>query len=174
MKQSRRDFLKSAAIAAAGVTTGTLGISAQSYGRILGSNDRVMVGIVGFADRSKDALMPAFWNHASDFNCQILGVSDIWNRRREEGVRFIKERTGDSVRAYRNNDELYADKELDAVIIATADFQHALHAAEAAEHRKHAYVEKPFAETMEDNRLAFGKPGRDPLTSVSSGGKDNV
>ncbi len=69
MKQSRREFLKSASIAAAGVTAGTLGMS--------------------------------------------------------------------------------ADKDLDAVIIATADFQHALHAAEAAGQKKHAYVGKPFAETME-------------------------
>jgi predicted dehydrogenase len=67
----------------------------------------------------------------------------------------VRTKTGRSVRAYRNNDELYADRDLDAVMISTADFQHALHAVEAARSRKHAYVEKPFAETMEDNRLAL-------------------
>jgi predicted dehydrogenase len=45
-------------------------------------------------------------------------------------------------------------KGLDAVIISTADFQHALHCIEAVKAGKDAYVEKPFAETMEDNRAA--------------------
>jgi predicted dehydrogenase len=36
------------------------------------------------------------------------------------------------------------------VIVATADFQHALHCIEAVTAKKDAYVEKPFAETMDD------------------------
>jgi predicted dehydrogenase len=44
---------------------------------------------------------------------------------------------------------------VDAVFIGTADFQHALHAIEAVKAGCDAYVEKPFAETMEDNRAAL-------------------
>src|SRR5690606_10748020 len=54
-----------------------------------------------------------------------------------------------------NNDELYSMKDLDAVIISTADFQHALHCAEAVRAGCDAYVEKPFAETMDDARVAL-------------------
>jgi predicted dehydrogenase len=54
-----------------------------------------------------------------------------------------------------NNDELYKIKDLDAVIISTADFQHALHCIEAVKNGKDAYCEKPFAETMADNRAAL-------------------
>jgi predicted dehydrogenase len=61
---------------------------------------------------------------------------------------------GHSMRTYLNNEVLYADKDIDAVIISTADFQHAVHAMEAAMNKKDAYVEKPFAETMDDNRKA--------------------
>ncbi|MEJ7683309.1 MAG: Gfo/Idh/MocA family oxidoreductase [Segetibacter sp.] len=43
----------------------------------------------------------------------------------------------------------------DAVFISTADFQHATHAIEAVKAGCDAYVEKPFAETMEDNRAAL-------------------
>lgn len=154
MTQSRREFLRTAAITAAGVGAGALGFSARSYGRIVGANDRILVGLVGFSDRAKDALLPAFWSHARELNCEILGVSDIWNRRRREGREFIGQRTGSACRSYRNNEELYADRDCDAVIISTADFQHALHTVEAAQNKKHAYVEKPFAETMEDNRAA--------------------
>ncbi|MBK7259609.1 MAG: Gfo/Idh/MocA family oxidoreductase [Ignavibacteriae bacterium] len=155
MKNSRREFLKGAGAAVTGVMLGGAGSTASSYARIIGANDRLMVGVVGFSDRAKDALLPAFWKHADELGFEIVGVSDIWNRRRAEGLAFVKERTGKAVRAYRNNDELYADRDVDAVIISTADFQHARHAVEAAQNRKHAYVEKPFAETMSDNRLAL-------------------
>jgi predicted dehydrogenase len=57
--------------------------------------------------------------------------------------------------ACRNNEEMYDKKLVDAVFISTADFQHALHAIEAVKAGCDAYVEKPFAETMEDNRAAF-------------------
>jgi predicted dehydrogenase len=57
--------------------------------------------------------------------------------------------------ACRNNEEMYDQKLVDAVFIGTADFQHALHCIEAVNAGCDAYVEKPFAETMEDNRVAL-------------------
>jgi predicted dehydrogenase len=47
---------------------------------------------------------------------------------------------------------LYARKDVDAVMVATADFQHAYHAIEAVKAGRDAYVEKPLAHTMEDAR----------------------
>ena len=82
-------------------------------------------------------------------------LSDIWSVRREEGKALIKSKTGNDITACRNNDELYNLKGLDTVIISTADFQHALHCIEAVKAGKDAYVEKPFAETMADNRAAL-------------------
>ena len=50
----------------------------------------------------------------------------------------------------------YYDKHRpDAVIISTADFQHALMTAEAVRAGCDVYVEKPFAETMVDAREAL-------------------
>ncbi|MEZ5039476.1 MAG: Gfo/Idh/MocA family oxidoreductase [Saprospiraceae bacterium] len=148
---SRRAFLKKAGLSTAGLA---MGISAQSYANIIGSNDRVRVGIVGFSNRVKGALIPAFLVSNKQTNFEIVGVSDIWNRRREEGAAYIKEKTGNTISTYRNNEELYEKNEIDAVIISTADFQHAMHTVEAAKAKKDAYVEKPFAETMEDARAA--------------------
>jgi hypothetical protein len=34
----------------------------------------------------KGALIPAFLQHAKEMNFELVAVSDIWNRRREEGV----------------------------------------------------------------------------------------
>jgi predicted dehydrogenase len=50
---------------------------------------------------------------------------------------------------------LYGLKDVDAVFVATSDFQHAIHAIEAVKAGCDAYVEKPFAETMEDARAAL-------------------
>jgi predicted dehydrogenase len=148
-KHSRRDFVKRAALGAAGVA---LASRASSYAQIVGANDRVRVGIVGFSDRAKSSLIPAFMMHAKELNFDLAAVSDIWSRRREEGAEFLSQTAGHAVERARNNDELYARRDVDAVIISTADFQHALHGVEAVRAGRDAYVEKPLANTMEDAR----------------------
>ncbi|MBN2089635.1 Gfo/Idh/MocA family oxidoreductase [candidate division KSB1 bacterium] len=153
MQIKRRDFLKTFAAGAAGVALS--GLTAKSYARVLGANERIRVGIVGFSDRARGALIPAFLNHHQELNFEFVAISDIWNRRREEGVAFLLEKTGQKLETARNNEELYEKHKVDAVIISTADFQHALHAIEAVQAGCDAYVEKPFAETMEDNRAAL-------------------
>jgi predicted dehydrogenase len=157
MGMSRRNFIKMAAVGSAGLAAGHAGGSPKTRRarKILGANDRVRVAIVGFSNRCKDALIPAFIQHAAELNFEIAAVSDIWNLRREEGAAFLKERTGQSVAVARNNEELYEKYDINAVIISTADFQHALHTIEAVKAGCDVYVEKPFAETMEDNRAAL-------------------
>lgn len=150
MTNSRRDFITTSAKAAAGLYLGTLGMSAKSYARIRGANDRINVGIVGFSDRFRSSLLPAFLNNYKDLNFDIIAVSDIWKLRREEGQAYLKEKVAHDVQACVNNDALYNIKDVDAVIISTADFQHAMHTIEAVKAGRDTYTEKPFAETMDD------------------------
>jgi predicted dehydrogenase len=154
MKNSRRRFLQQTALASAGIITSKIAWSAQSYSRIIGSNDRVRVGVVGFSDRHRGSHIPCFMNHYKELNFDVVAVSDIWKRRREEGAATWKSKMEHDVIACKNNEEMYDRKLVDAVFISTADFQHALHAIEAVKAGCDAYVEKPFAETMEDNRAA--------------------
>ena len=151
---TRRDFLKHSALGAAGLTIGGLGFSTESFANIMGANEKIRVGIVGFSDRARHSLIPAFMACADELGFEIVAISDIWKRRREEGVAFFQEKYGKKVKAFRNNEELYDAKMCDAVIVATSDFQHALHCIEAVKAGCDAYVEKPFAETMEDARAA--------------------
>jgi predicted dehydrogenase len=151
----RRKFISNSVKASAGLYIGAMGFSAASYARIKGANDRVGVGIVGYSDRFRQSLLPSFMNHYKELNFDILAVSDIWKLRREDGAAALKEKFGHDVKPYVNNDALYADKNIDAVIISTADFQHAQHCIEAVKAGRDAYVEKPFAETMADNRAAL-------------------
>jgi predicted dehydrogenase len=152
---NRRSFIKNSTKAAAAVYLGSIGFSAKSYGRILGANDRVQVGVVGFSDRFRQSLLPSFMNHHKELNFDIIAVSDIWKERREEGQQFLKEKFSHDIQACINNDVLYNIKGLDAVMISTADFQHALHTIEAVKAGCDAYTEKPFAETMDDNIAAL-------------------
>src|SRR5882757_1266894 len=148
-QKSRRDFIKTGVAATAGLAIAS---QASSYAKILGANDRVRVGLIGFADRARETLIPAFLKHAPELNFDLIAVSDIWNARRNDGAEFIGARTGKPIAKARNNDELYDMKDVDAVIIATADFQHALHGVEAVRAGRDAYVEKPMANKMEDAR----------------------
>ncbi len=155
MTNTRRKFIKDSAKAAAGTYIATLGFSAKSYANIIGANDRVRVGVVGFSDRHRSSHIPAFMKFNKEMNFEIVAVSDIWKKRREEGAAFLKDKMGHAITAFRNNDELYSSKSVDAVFISTADFQHALHCIEAVNAGCDVYCEKPFAETMADNRAAL-------------------
>lgn len=155
MKATRRDFLKKTTMASVGAYMGAMGFSAKSYARILGANDRVRVGVVGFSDRFKYSLLPAFQHHHQRLAFDITAVSDIWKVRRDEGKAALEKTLGHRIHAYPNNEAMYESGNCDAVIISTADFQHAQHLIEALKAGCDAYVEKPFAETMEDNRAAL-------------------
>ena len=155
MKNSRRSFIKKSALAGSGVLAAHAGFTASSYNRIMGANDRVRVGVIGFSDRHRSTHMPCFMNHYKELNFDVVALSDIWSRRREEGVAQWKAKMQHDIITCRNNEELYDLKLVDAVFVSTADFQHARHAIQAVAGGCDAYVEKPFAETMEDNRAAL-------------------
>ena len=141
--------------AGAGAAGAMLLPTAASYARVLGANDRVRVGLIGFAERAKDALLPSLMQHAKELNFELVALSDIWRLRREEGVEHIAKLTGQPCFGARNNDELFDRKDVDAVIIATSDFQHAQHAIAAVKAGRDVYCEKPFANNMDDAREAL-------------------
>ena len=154
---SRRTFLK---IAGTGIA---LSSSPASYARILGANDRVRVGVFGFSERFRDALLPAFNQHAAEMNFEFAALSDIWKLRREDGLAHLKKVTGKEVAGAHNNAELLDRKDVDAVIVATSDFQHAQHGVAAVRAGRDAYIEKPLANTMgdaKDIRAAVKETGK--------------
>ena len=152
---NRRQILRTGSLGSLGFLAARTLPSALGQTRSVGANDRIRVGVVGFSDRFNSTLMPAFQAVAADFNCEIVGVSDLWGRRRDEAKAAFKKRFGKDVETYRNNEELYEKAKPDAVIISTADFQHATHLMEAMNAGCDAYCEKPFAETMQDARAAL-------------------
>jgi predicted dehydrogenase len=164
---SRRSFLK---LAGAGVAGTALSAAASSYARIAGANDRVGVGIVGFSDRFRNSLAPAFLKSAGELNFEFVALSDIWSKRRDDGGAFVSKLPGGKqVALARNNEELYENKDVQAVIIATPDFQHASQGVEAVRAGRDAYIEKPLANTMEDARaIRTAVKGTDRVVAIGT------
>jgi len=148
---TRRQFIRNSAI----VTGGALAFSAKSYARILGANDRVRVGVIGFSDRFKNSLLPPFAAFSKEMNFEIVALSDIWSLRRDAGKAHLNEKLGADIQVFENNEALYDARVADAVFISTADFQHAVHTIQAVRAGCDAYTEKPLAETMEDARAVL-------------------
>lgn len=150
----RRDFLKTSAKGVAGVAAASTAFNLLRPERVLGANDRVNVAVVGPGHRGRD-LIRLFHEHSKDLNMEIVAVCDIWKEPRQLAAKLVEDLSGRRPKMVRNTDELYSMKGIDAVIIATADFQHAYHATEAVKAGKDVYVEKPLAHTMKDAKMVL-------------------
>ncbi len=78
------------------VTSGRWGCPPKAMPGVIGANDRVRVGVLGYADRFKDALLPSFRKHMKELNFEIVALADLWTLRREEGRGGADEGDGES------------------------------------------------------------------------------
>ena len=151
---NRRDFVKiGAGAAAVAALPGILKAQkapAQAAGAYYRANETVRVACVGYSDRFRGSLLPCFLHHNKELKFDLVAVADLWKKRlNEKAVPEIEKKLGHKVAAYASDVALYEQaKDIDAVIISTADFQHAQHAAHAVNAGKDAYCEKPLAEDM--------------------------
>lgn len=146
---SRRDFIKKAALGSAGITIGAMGLSPASYGRIIGANDRVNFAIVGLNSRGK-ALMRS---SLASPNTAIRYVCDVDSRVLESAKNEVKELGGKKPKALEDFRELIEKKDLDAVAVATPEHWHAPMAIMAAQAGKNVYVEKPCSHNPHEGEL---------------------
>lgn len=134
---SRRDFLKTSALA----TASTLAFSASSYGNIFGANDRIRFGVIGCGGMGTGHLHSLVKRSAAD-NIKVLAVAEVYQRRLTQAKGICQ---GDGYRDYR---KLLERDDIDAVLIATPDHWHAKISMDAMDAGKHVYVEKPMTHTI--------------------------
>ena len=142
---SRRRFLsRSTGVGAGLAVAGFPGIaSARNV------NNRINVGIVGPGGRGT-SLLKNFFADNHRFNAHLTAIADLWSYRRDKASKFVAENQGQAPKVYRHHEEILADADLDAVIIATPDHAHAQVLTAAAEAGKDAYCEKPMSNVLEE------------------------
>jgi len=151
---SRRNFIgKTAAGMAGAAITFKSAQSAVSYNRIIGANDRVNIGFLGCGARSTGHQRMAKMSE-KDKNLGVVAVCDIWKNNREKAAANCKKLFGNDVKQFKYSEEFLVMPELDAVMIATGDFQHAKLLAEVVKAGKDCYCEKPLATDVADAKLA--------------------
>lgn len=144
---SRRSFLKKAAVVSAVAASTNLfktpvygQTTAPSTGRVIGANDRIVVGFVGVGPQGQlhvDKMKAG----ADQNNVALAAVCDLWEKRRL----LAKEKIGGDVKLYDDYRKLLENKDLDAVLCATVDHWHARVSVDSMKAGKHIYVEKPMS-----------------------------
>lgn len=148
---SRREFLRNAAVATAAVVA-TPGVArsatfAVAPGRVLGANDRIGIGHVGLGTQGFGAHVRLLKQKAAENNIQQVAICDLYRRRLRKSATEI----GLSENVwYDDFRKLLDNKDVDAVVIATADNWHAPIAIASMEAGKHVYCEKPMCKGVDE------------------------
>ena len=151
-KLTRREFITKTAAGTAGLALAGSGL--LSSARVLGANDRLSIGIVGPGQRGR-SLMNDVHKLSEECNAEITAVCDIWTLNLDRGANTVKDWWGTEPRKFRHLEDMLALEDLDGVIIASADFQHAKMLAESVKAGKDVYCEKPMANDLGDARKAL-------------------
>jgi predicted dehydrogenase len=142
----RREFLKTAAAVGS-----TLGMAKSMFaarpaktGRVLGSNDRINVAVVGCGGRGTYVSREFAKVGKDDNSCQVVAACDVYEKRKKANAEFLK---CDGYLDYR---EVLNRSDVDAVIVATPDHWHAKIALAAMDAGKDVYLEKPMCHTIDE------------------------
>jgi predicted dehydrogenase len=150
MTTDRRDFLKKAGTATAGIMLGGASVSAKSYKRIMGSNDRIQLALVGLGRR-----MPSYVGPVSKLsnNVELRYLCDVMPSQLDNAAELFSSKIDYKPKLEADIRKVIADKKVDAIFNATPDHWHTPGSVMAMQEGKHVYVEKPCSHNMFENEL---------------------
>ena len=151
MNTTRRDTLKKLAAGAAGVTLGSMGLTAKSYSNIIGSNDRINMCVIGVRGQGHGHLR-RWAGMAEENNVRVRTICDADENLFAERVKTVTDLQGDVPGTEVDMRKVFDDDEIDAVSIATPNHWHALATIWAVQAGKHVYVEKPSSHNVWEGR----------------------
>jgi predicted dehydrogenase len=125
---ARRDLLR-----------GASALTALSYSRVLGANDKIQLGVVGCGERGREDMSTFLMNPTVD----VTAVCDIYG----EQIDKARQQAAHA-RNFTDHRKLLDMKEVDAVLVATPDHWHAAIAIDALNSGRDVYVEKPLTRTI--------------------------
>ncbi len=145
-KLSRRQFAKSAILSAATITlSGT-----KSSGKVLGANDSIRMAIAGLNGRGG--------SHIDGFSSikgvEIVYLADPDTRTFSKRIKQLETKGAKAPKTVQDIRVALADKNIDAISIATPNHWHSLMTIWACQAGKDVYVEKPMSHNIHEGRIA--------------------
>jgi predicted dehydrogenase len=142
MKSTRRNFIRTASVLAAG---SVLPLDALSKTRkAVPPSDKIHVGLIGARSQGYSDLASFLKNP----EVECIAISDIDRN-------FLTSRSNDVIKLGFTKPDVYSDyrkmlenKDLDVVIVGTPDHWHCLQFVHSLEAGKHVYVEKPLGNSI--------------------------
>ena len=151
-ENSRREFIKNAALGSSALLLGNTAnaMSAHSYTRIVGANDRLNVAIAGLGRR-----LDAYFEPISlpGSNVQLVTLCDVMERQRHRAAREFAKYIAYAPRLETDFRKVVEDKNVDVLLNATPDHWHAPGTLMAVSAGKHVYVEKPCSHNPREGEL---------------------
>lgn len=146
MALSRRSFLQ------ATLAAGAFPLLAKGG---VGANGKIAIGVIGYGRIAHTMDVPGVQRFTD--RCVLTAVCDCDARRAAYGKKVIEERYAkrgirQTVKTYGDYRELVADPAIDAVLLCLPDHQHALIATYCLLAGKHIFLQKPFAQTIQEGR----------------------
>jgi predicted dehydrogenase len=144
---SRREFLDTAALGAAGLA---LGSSAKSYAQILGANDRLNFAVIGLNGRAYAHLSSLKANANA---AKITHVCDVDANILAKYAAEVEKELSYSPATDKDFRKVLESKDVDAITIATPEHWHAPMAMAGLAAGKHVYVEKPCSHNPAEGEM---------------------
>jgi len=121
------------------------GISFIPSGSVFGANERINVGIIGCGNRGTGHV-----GWAEESGAKVIAVCDPDKHHMERAASRTAD--GSKTRKYQDIRDILADKDIDAVVIATPNHWHALATVMACQAGKDVYIEKPASHSVREGR----------------------
>ena len=116
-------------------------MTALSYSRVLGANERLRLGAIGVGERGRND-MSKFQKNPT---VEVAAVCDIYADQIDKAKSMAPQ-----AQTHKDHRKLLEDKSIDVVLIATPDHWHSLTTIDALNAGKDVYVEKPLTLTIEE------------------------
>jgi len=115
-------------------------IQAAPGRRVLGANDKVVMGIIGSGGMGRHHM-----NVFKEQGVEWAAVCDVYEKNLAEGLKIA----GDKAKGYNEYERLLERKDLDAILIASPEHWHHKHLIDTVRAGKDTYCEKPMCWSIE-------------------------
>src|SRR6201982_620282 len=144
---TRREFLGTLTVGAAGIAVGT---TAKSYSQILGSNHRLNFAVIGLNGRGYAHLASLQANRSA---ARVSHVCDVDGNILKKFADRTQQEMGEAPVAEKDFRSILEERNVDAITIATPEHWHAPMAIAGLQAGKHVYVEKPCSHNPAEGEM---------------------